>query len=177
MTACGLGRGPRWSSWRRPPTSGWPTAWWAACSRATGPAATSGCGGRARARCGTRCRRPTSDSGGLGLHVGPGALERLEQRVGRLGAGDAVAPAEHEERHALDAELRGEQLVLAHGVAVAAAVGDRERLLVGDAGLGGQAGERVRVRYRLAVGEVRAHEALLGGRLMAVRGGLVDHAV
>src|SRR3954452_17353478 len=70
-----------------------------------------------------------------GGEVRPGALERLEQHLGRLGAGDAVAAVEHEDRDALDAELGGQQLVLAHGVAVAVAEHHRAGLVEVDAHL------------------------------------------
>ena len=63
--------------------------------------------------------------------LAPRPFEGCEQRLGRLCAGDAVAPVEHEERHALDPEPAGELLVLAHVLGVPADRRDRIAVAAG----------------------------------------------
>ena len=41
---------------------------------------------------------------GLRLGIAAGRLQRLEEQLGRLGAGDPVAPVDDEERDAVDAD-------------------------------------------------------------------------
>ena len=77
-----------------------------------------------RACCCSACGRSTPSGTGVWSSTLsrmprlPRLVERLQQQLGGLRAGDAVAAVEHEERHAADADPRRELLVGVDGVGV-----------------------------------------------------------
>ena len=73
---------------------------------------------------------------GLGFDLTPRALERLQNELGGLRAGDGVAAADHEERNALDAELVRLGLVFAHLVRVGVGRERRSDLVAIESGVG-----------------------------------------
>ncbi len=107
----------------------------------------------------------------------PRLVQHRAQHLGRLRAGDAVRPVDDEERHAGDAEALGVPLVGAHLVGVAGGGEDLARLVGVQAGVGGQPHQDVVGCGGLALGEGRAHQALLERVLHPALRGQVQQAV
>src|SRR3954469_3273669 len=84
-----------------------------------------------------------------------------------LCARDREPAAEDEERHARDAQLARELLVLANRASVASPLENLARFGLGDAHVGGQLHERLDLADRGALAEVAAHQTLFQRRLHA----------
>src|SRR5690606_36495171 len=130
---------------------------------------------------GSRCRGVAVDGGrhepGHPLHLRTELVERLEEVVAALGARDAGLRVEDEERHTVDAEAPGARLVRAHLVGEGVT---REHLAHGlavEAGVDGQAFERVGAAQVLAAGLVGVHEYLEQSFLRPHAGSVVGEAM
>src|SRR5262249_27994410 len=109
--------------------------------------------------------------------LGVRALERLHERVARMRARHAEPTAQHEERHAADAERACLGLV-GTDLARVRVGGERAiELRAIEPGLYGRGGERRGIAERDAVGEMGAEQALDHRRLHATLVRQLDHAV
>ena len=94
----------------------------------------------------------------------PALSQQLAEGLGRAGAGGADPAIDGDEGHRVDPERHRRALVLADLGRVARAGEHVAHLVLGQADLEREAGERVGVADGLALGEVGAHQALLSSR-------------
>src|SRR5690606_6649986 len=149
-------------------------------SRATAAAETPS--PRARTRLSPQCPKPRFRTAAGSAAVGtakvalavhgarallPGALDRRFEGLDRLGAGDGVAPVDHDEGHARSAEGPGLLALRFDPGAVASVAERRPHLLRIEPQLDTEGHQGIDVEDRAALAEIGAIKALPGGLLEA----------
>ena len=107
----------------------------------------------------------------------PGLLQGLDEYRDGLCARDRVFLGKDEERHPGDAQLRGSCFIVTHRRAVVIALQYRQRCILGDVELRGEAGQGGAAADRQAFAKISVHDAF--ARFLAPRlsGGEMQQAM